>query len=316
MWTVLAGLALWLALAASTAAQEPTPLRQVIVPRGGTISMKMSSRKPITGAETDVQGIITVTLDKNDLTTALVRGDSPGIARLTLTDKDGGRELYDLIVQTDVEYLKYVLRRAVPTANVEPVPSANNAFVLTGTVARAEDVAIVLATAQSIIGNNIINALVVGGVQQVQAGRDHRPGRSQPGRVTSASASSRAATRYFLSSTVWRPRQRHEQFADHSRPWSMPPLSGTPNIISGILTSSNGFTGYLNALKTEASPRPWPSRNSLALDAAAGPRLSLAASRRCRPSRPVRPAAVRCPASTSCRSAPRCASCPSSRATA
>ena len=24
-------------------------------------------------------------------------------------------------------------------------------------------------------------------------------------------------------------------------------LSGTPNIISGILTSSNGFTGYLNA---------------------------------------------------------------------
>ena len=69
MWTVLSGLALWLALAASTAAQEPIPPRQVIVPRGGTISMKMSTRKPITGAETDVQGIITVTVDKNDLTT-------------------------------------------------------------------------------------------------------------------------------------------------------------------------------------------------------------------------------------------------------
>ena len=104
------------------------------MPRGSTISMKMNSRKPITGAETDVQAIVTGTLDKNDLTTALIRGDNPGIAN-NLIDKDGGRELYDVVVQTDVEYLKLVLRRAVPTANVEPVPAANNAFVLTGTVA-------------------------------------------------------------------------------------------------------------------------------------------------------------------------------------
>ena len=234
------------------------------MPRGGTVSLQMSSRKPITGAETDVQGIVSVALDKTDLTRALVRGDSPGLARLTLIDKDGGREMFELLVQTDVEYLKYVLRRAVPTANIEPVPSANNAFVLTGTVAQPADVAIVLATAQSIIGNNIINAMRVGGVQQVQldviiALVD----RSRARNIGYSFIENR--NQYFLSSTIAGGGSITSNLMTSPTTVSAA-LTGTPNIISGILTSSNGFTSYLNALKTEAVAKTLAEPKIVTLD--------------------------------------------------
>jgi len=72
------------------------------------------------------------------------------------------------IVQLDVEYLKTQIRRAVPTANVVPIPSSNNAIILTGTVARTEDIGVILRVAQSLGGVQVIDALRVGGVKQVQ----------------------------------------------------------------------------------------------------------------------------------------------------
>ena len=69
-----------------------------------------------------------------------------------MTDDDGKEEAIDVLVQMDIEYLKTVLKQVVPTANIVPVPAANNTVILTGTLAKAEDVNIVLQTARSVVG--------------------------------------------------------------------------------------------------------------------------------------------------------------------
>src|SRR5437764_15430930 len=96
---VLSGLALWLSLTSSAAAQEGAAPRQVVVPRGGTISLEMASRKLVKGAETDVQGIVKLAIAK-DLKSVLITGENPGLSKLTVIDADGAREVYDLLVQT------------------------------------------------------------------------------------------------------------------------------------------------------------------------------------------------------------------------
>jgi pilus assembly protein CpaC len=247
LWAALAALAVWLCLAGSASAQEGSS-RQIVVPRGGTISLEMASRKKIKAAETDVQGIVRLAISPK-LDAVLITGENPGLSKLTVIDVDGGREMYDLIVQTDVQYLKFVLRQAVPTANIEPVPSANNAFVLTGTVQRAEDVAIVLATAQSIIGNNLINALVVGGVQQVQLDVVVATVKRNHSR-TMAFSFIENRKHYFISSTVGGGGSLTNALATGVAA-STASLTGNPNLIFGVLGDTNGFTGYLNALRNE-----------------------------------------------------------------
>jgi pilus assembly protein CpaC len=70
--------------------------------------------------------------------------------------------------QPDIEKLKKLLKRGMPTAQIIPVPVSNNVVLLTGTVARAEHIDVVMRIAQSVGGLQIVNALTVGGVPQVQ----------------------------------------------------------------------------------------------------------------------------------------------------
>jgi hypothetical protein len=60
----------------------------------------------------------------------LVTGQQPDVVRLDLTDANGGTETFEIIVQSDIEYLRTQLRRAVPTANIAPVPLSNNTILL------------------------------------------------------------------------------------------------------------------------------------------------------------------------------------------
>src|SRR5271157_5191586 len=92
-----------------------------------------------------------------------------GTTRVTLTDKDGRSEAFDIIVQLDVAFLRKVLQDTVPSANIVPVPVGTGSIILSGTVARPEDIPIVLDVARSILGGiQLTNALRVGGVQQVE----------------------------------------------------------------------------------------------------------------------------------------------------
>jgi Flp pilus assembly secretin CpaC len=160
----------WLGLAP---AQEPSPqlssLSALIVPVNGTIKLQMSKKqkiKTVTNPKENAIGIRTVA---NDPTSILIIGQQPDVTRIELEDTDGNKETYEVIVQADVEYLRSQLRRAIPTANVTVIPTSNNppTVILSGTVTRAEDVAVVRGLVES-IGFKYIDAMRVGGVQQVQ----------------------------------------------------------------------------------------------------------------------------------------------------
>ena len=64
----------------------------------------------------------------------LVIGQQPDVTRIELEDVDGKREVYEVIVQADIEYLRTQLRRGVPTANLDPIPTSNNTVILAGTL--------------------------------------------------------------------------------------------------------------------------------------------------------------------------------------
>src|SRR5262249_39484836 len=98
----------------------------------------------------------------------MITGLQPGVAKMTLTDADDKDEEFQVVVEVDLEFLKDRLRRAVPYANIQPIPGGNGAGILTGHLDRAEDIPGALEPARSVVGDRIINALRVGGVQQVQ----------------------------------------------------------------------------------------------------------------------------------------------------
>jgi len=140
----------------------------LIVPIGGTVRLQMQSKKPIKNVENSKDSVVNIRTVVGDPTTVLLTGQQPDATIIELTDAADHKEKYEVIVQLDVEYLKTQIRRAVPTANVVPIPSSNNAIILTGTVACTEDLGIILRVAQSLGGIQVIDALRVGGVQQVQ----------------------------------------------------------------------------------------------------------------------------------------------------
>src|SRR5262249_31981643 len=168
-------LGLWLgglALPAAPAQEQPAgpPPPAIILPINATQRLQMASKKNIARVSNEKDTIARVSAVPNDPTSVLITGLDTGTTLIALTDVDGKVERYQIIVQLDVEYLKTVLQRAVPEANIVPIPAANNAVILTGTLSRAEDVDVALRAAQSVVlgPDRVINALHVGGVQQVQ----------------------------------------------------------------------------------------------------------------------------------------------------
>jgi len=145
--------------------RSPTPLT---VPLGGTIRLKMKSGLPIKIAAKTADGVLIVRSVQGDPTVILLTGQTPDVTTLELTDVKNGKEIYEVKVQLDLVYLRKQLSRALPTANITPILSSDNAVILTGTVVKAEDVDIILRVCQSYSGLSIINAIRVGGVKQVQ----------------------------------------------------------------------------------------------------------------------------------------------------
>ncbi|MBL8799604.1 MAG: hypothetical protein JNM56_37320 [Planctomycetia bacterium] len=154
------------------AAPKASSQRTIAVAINGTERLSMAGKQIIFSAETDKEGVIDVlTLDQR---TVILRGLAAGIVKLTLTAQGGKeQEVYEVIVQTDIELLRSLLQRAVPTANVVPIPGAGNTIILTGWVAHSEDVDTILGIARTFTSGGagpamIVNALKVGGVMQVQ----------------------------------------------------------------------------------------------------------------------------------------------------
>jgi pilus assembly protein CpaC len=153
-------------------AQGPTaaaPARTVpiIVPFNGTIKLRMRSGKPIARVNNPKDTAVRVEATRDDPTAVQVTGIQPDVGQIELFDAAGNKEVFDYIVQTDVEFLRTQLKRAIPTAQVEIIPISANSVLLTGTLTRAEDVHVVQGVVRN-LGFRYINAMRVGGVQQVQ----------------------------------------------------------------------------------------------------------------------------------------------------
>ena len=143
---------------------------KVVIPIQGTQKLQEYTKKNLVKAESPRASIVKISPIEGDASTVLLTGLEAGTTQITLTDVDGKVEVVDIVVQFDVQYLKTLIQQAVPTANITPVPGGNNTIILTGSVARAEDIQAIVATTASVAGgiDHVINALRVGGVMQVQ----------------------------------------------------------------------------------------------------------------------------------------------------
>ncbi|HZY86438.1 MAG TPA: hypothetical protein VFE78_16510 [Gemmataceae bacterium] len=248
--------------AAAWAQDAPPPRpRALIVPINGTVRLQMATKKPIKTVTNPKDSAINIRTVVGDPTTVLIIGQQPDVTRIELEDVDGKKEVYEVIVQADIEYLRSQLRRGVPTANLEPIPTGNNAIILTGTLARAEDAPIAQAIAQS-VGFTVVNAMRVGGVQQVQLD------------VAIASVNRSAframafnflvnSKNFFLGSTVGQAVAEPGLIgvgAPLGPTFLGQALSGVPgapngqptNLLFGVIHSSWGLLNFLQALKIES----------------------------------------------------------------
>ncbi|HTK78482.1 MAG TPA: hypothetical protein VL371_24695 [Gemmataceae bacterium] len=191
--TWVAGGLLGVSLATGTAAaiqpDAPAPAQRgkgnvVVVTINGSKRLSMTPKRPIRSVINEKENVARVQVIPDDNESVLIFGLQTGTTRITFTDNMGIKEEVDLIVEFDIDAVKAVLRRAVPTAAVEPIPAGINTVVLTGTVAHAEDIELILRVAQGVLVSGvpavaaaqnqaivpitIVNAMTVGGLRQVQ----------------------------------------------------------------------------------------------------------------------------------------------------
>jgi pilus assembly protein CpaC len=152
------------AQAPKTAGSAPA----LIIPINGTQAIQMSTKKKIKSAVNTREVVARIQELPGEPTKILITGLDAGVSHLTLTDEDGKVEELDVVVQTDVEFLRTQIKRTVPSANVEPIPVSSNTIILQGTVNSAEDVDTIMAIARGVAGNQVFNHMKVAGVQQVQ----------------------------------------------------------------------------------------------------------------------------------------------------
>ncbi len=150
---------------------RPAPAaRQLIVSIGVTETLQMKGKKEIKRAINPKENVAVVSPVDGDPTSVTITGREAGTTRLTLVAADNTEEVYDVIVQLDIDYLGMLLKRAVPTANLNLIPGAGGVVIISGVVNHAEDIDIIMRAAQSVVGgaDRVINAMRVHAVQLVQ----------------------------------------------------------------------------------------------------------------------------------------------------
>jgi pilus assembly protein CpaC len=155
----------------------PPPTVQVdktgalIVPLGGLVSFDPGLKEPPTDILVSREDVLGVRLDPNDPKKLLLTGKAAGLSTLTIVQKGLPPLRFDVIVQPDLALLRNLIKRTVPTSNVEVQPGVGNVIILSGYVTSPQDADIISRLANSAVGgqaNNVINAIQIGGVQQVQ----------------------------------------------------------------------------------------------------------------------------------------------------
>ncbi len=180
----MAGLAVLTGLAGGTVAvgQQPKPpvggidakvdakSGALLVPLGGLAKFDPKTNKVITDITLSNGEVVDARPIAPDLKRIDLVGKLGGATQLTVTFEGGSKAIYTVVVQPDYEQLKFVIKQAVPTANVDIIPGVGNVIVLSGSVTQPGDADTIVRIASSAVGGNaanVINALQIGGTQQV-----------------------------------------------------------------------------------------------------------------------------------------------------
>src|SRR5205814_1295176 len=89
----------------------------LVVPINGTQRVQMSNKGRIDRVLNPKDNIVRVSPVLGDPTSVLVTGLDSGVARITLIGEGNVEEGIEILVQFDVEYLRTLLNRVVPTAS-------------------------------------------------------------------------------------------------------------------------------------------------------------------------------------------------------
>jgi pilus assembly protein CpaC len=137
----------------------------VSVTIGGQVRFQMKSKKRIKEAFNENDRVVQVLADAVDPTTLILIGRSAGTSRLELTDIDNGKESYLIVVQRDVEMLRNLIRKTIPTAKVEitPIGDSGTSIILSGYVTKEDDRETARMLAEALGLRVVVNSVTVGG---------------------------------------------------------------------------------------------------------------------------------------------------------
>ena len=228
----------------------------VYVPTGGTIRFQMATKKPIKRVNNPRESVLTIRTVIDNPTMILLTGQTSDVTRLELEDENGVKETYDVIVQRDIENLKTQLKRTAPTSTVVATPISDNTVVLNGTVTNPEDVDILTRVASS-LGFTVINALRVGGVQQVQLDVVIATVSRTDLRTMAFDFLTNSKNFYFGSDVAGAIAPITTAGAGgiaHPVAFGGPLTStvGSANVLTGVLHNGWGFLAFLNALRSDS----------------------------------------------------------------
>src|SRR6516164_2451842 len=119
----LLGLAVFQGLNCSRAHAQQDKATVLPVPINGTQVLEMSKKQRIKDIDNKDQNVARVDfIAGSDYRKVMVIGGAAaGFSRLVLTDADGNREVFDIIVEHNLEFLRRLLSQAAPTANIQIV---------------------------------------------------------------------------------------------------------------------------------------------------------------------------------------------------
>ena len=151
--------------------KDPTPMATpdrtgaVTVTIGGQVKFQMRSKKPIAEAFNENDRVVQVLADAQDPSTLILIGRAAGTSKLELTDRDGAKESYLIVVQRDVEMLRNLIRRTIPTALVEitPIGDSGTSIIVSGNVSAEADRDTIRQLAEAVGLRVAVNTVTVGG---------------------------------------------------------------------------------------------------------------------------------------------------------
>jgi pilus assembly protein CpaC len=256
IWSALLGLLVGggpLAGARAQGGAQMVRRDSIVLPVNSTKILQMKNKEQIATARVQKPEVATLSFVEKEKNQVMITGMAPGTTIVTLTSVDNKEETFTVDVVLDVEYLKRILVQAAPTANIAPIAISNNTIILTGWVANAEDIEIIMKAAQSIVGPGVVNAMRLSGVQQVQL--DVMVARVSRSHLRNMQFDFiNVGNHHILSSSIGGMLALPSGSITGTLPGApaiLNNISTPPNVFLGVFNSSQGFFGLLQALRTE-----------------------------------------------------------------